>query len=185
MIPGRARRQSGRGGNRSPTTVGGAVKIIADTPDQLILGDRPWLLGLGITLIAVTILFILAMNLMRGAVADAGWAGLSFLFVFGAFVAFVRRTVVYLDRTSGRVVVRVASVFGSHETGAALTEVVQAEVQTNPVKSTRLYTHRPILRLRSGDILVLRQVYVGNRSAEVAVGRINDWLARGTGHTAR
>jgi hypothetical protein len=155
------------------------MKIISDTEMRLTLGDRPWLLGLGITAAAVGGLWFGLDSLMQGDMGGAIMGALAFGFCLVAFAVFVRRTIVFLDRPSGRVVVRVASVFGTRETGAALADVAQAEVSTKrATKSDEVDSHRPILRMTSGEVLILREVFVSGRGSDTAVARINGWLAR-------
>lgn len=61
-----------------------------------------------------------------GRFPGAIMAALVLVMCLAGFVAFVRRVIVVLDRGMGRVVVRVASVFGTTETGAALADVARA-----------------------------------------------------------
>ena len=87
------------------------------------LNDKPWVLGVGITLAAVMALGFVLSNQVAGDSAGAVMATAIFAMCLGAFVAFVRHIIVFLDRPGGRVTVRVASVFGTKETGAALNDV--------------------------------------------------------------
>lgn len=75
--------------------------------------------GVGITLAAVMALGFALSYLAAGDGAGAVMATAIFAMCLGAFVAFVRHIIVFLDRPGGRVTVRVASVFGIKETGAA------------------------------------------------------------------
>ena len=118
--------------------------------------------------------------LAAGDTPGAIMAGLVLVTCLIVFVTFVRRTIVFLDRATGRVVVRVATVFGQRESGVALAEVARAEVDTKvATQSDDVDTHRPVLRLNGGGVLVLREVFASGRATELAVERINLWLARG------
>ena len=156
------------------------MKVRTNTDTALTLDDRPWFLGAGITLAA---LVALGFGMSYLIVGDFGGAILCLLALgmcLMAFVAFVRRTMAFLDRGTGRVVVRVASVFGETESGAALADVRGAEVDTKvAVRSKDRDTHRPVLRLADGKALPLREVFISGGGAAETVDLVNGWLARG------
>lgn len=158
------------------------MKVTSDTDARLVLVDKPWLLGVGITLGAVMALGFALSYLAAGDMSGAVMAALAFAMCLAAFTAFVRRIIVFLDRASGRVVVRVASVFGTTETGVALADVARAEVDTKHAMRTKgRDTHRPVLRLREGGTLALSQVFISGGGAESVVAHINGWLGRRAG----
>lgn len=155
------------------------MKVLGETTDRLTLGDRPWLLGLAIAAGAVATLGVSLSYLLQGDIPGALMAALGFLVCLLAFASFVRRTIVFLDRPTGRVVVRVASVFGQSETSAALAEVLRAEVDTKQASnSDDQDTHRPILRLANGGTLILRETLVSGGGAARVVEVVNRWLGQ-------
>lgn len=155
------------------------MKVASDTHARLTLEDTPWGVGL---VISLAILVALAWGLSRlwaGDSAGAVMAVLVLALCAAAFAAFVRRVIVIFDRGAGRVVVRVASVFGTKEEGAALADVLRAELDTRPARRSRdRDTHRATLRLRAGGVLALSQVFISGTSADTVVGQINGWLGR-------
>ena len=156
------------------------MKVTSDTDAQLVLEDKPWVLGVGVTLAAVMALGWVLFNLVAGDFAGAALAAFILALCLAAFVAFVRRIIVFMDRASGRITVRVASVFGVKETGAALADVARAEVDTRHAKRSKEQdTHRPILRLKAGNVFVLSEIYISGRGADSLVAHINGWLVRG------
>jgi len=156
------------------------MKMASETQERLVLSDQPWGLGLGITAAALVALGFALARLLTGDVSGAVWPGLVLAMCLAAFVAFVRRTIVFLDRPSGRVVVRVASVFGQTETGAALADVVHVEVETRHARKRKgPDTHRPVLRLKDGAVRPLSQVYISGGGAAELAAQINGWLGRG------
>ena len=158
------------------------MQIRETLPHCLTLEDRPWLLGI---ILAVVILFLLLL-----ALATAGeslWLAFAMLLMaalFGAaFVAFVRRVIVILDRDAGAVVIRTKSVLGQSEATHPLAAISHASVETtvsrstssNGRRSTTSQTHRTVLHI--GDKVVpLTEVYSSGDGAERIAGAINDWL---------
>ncbi len=74
------------------------MKVTRDTPDQLIISNSPWLIGL---MLIIFILIFVAVGLLL--ITEDFWVGLLFAgfgggIGFGAFVAFVRRVQLILDR---------------------------------------------------------------------------------------
>ena len=103
------------------------MKIVENTPDRLILGNTPWLLGL--SMIAVILIFVgLGLNLVISgeilpgvmfAVVGGGLGGL-------AFVGFVRRTQLVLDAPGDTVTLRSRSMLGYKLREFRLSEVDSA-----------------------------------------------------------
>ncbi len=140
------------------------------------LSDKPWVRGVWITLTALMALGFGLSCLGAGDIPGAIMAALVPVMCLAGFVAFVRRVIVFMDRGMGRVVVRVAPVFGTTETGAALGDVARAEVEAkHATRSKDRDTHRANLRLRAGGMLALSQVFILGRGAESVVGHVNGW----------
>jgi hypothetical protein len=158
------------------------MKIVAETDASLTLEDRPWALAIGLALTVIVAVAYLMSNLMQGDFGGVTLAAAATGLCLSAFAAFVRRIIVIFDRASGRVVVRVASILNQTESGAALADVLRAEVETRPPQRWRrqndVATHRPILRLREGQTFALTEVFVSGGGAAQVVERINGWLGR-------
>jgi hypothetical protein len=165
--------------------------IKANTPDRLVLEDRPWLLG---SILAFVIVFMAFLALVLGA--DALWRGVVFglgaALFGGAFVAFVRRVIVILDRGAGAVVIRSVGLLGQTETTLPLADIAAAAVETVVNRSTSTNgrlpsvseTHRVVLQVK-GQPVPLTRVYSAGPGAANCAAAINHWLAQvQTGVTA-
>ncbi len=154
------------------------MQIVRDTPDQLIIANRPLAIGVGITLF---ILIFAAAGLIIAT--EEPWFGLLFggtgvLLGGGAFAAFVRRTQVILDRSRGEIIIRRRSVFGYGETVLPLAPLTGAELQTTRSstpdgRGTTLY--RPVLMLGAGPHPIM-QSYTNGTGPKKLVDAVNRWL---------
>lgn len=157
------------------------MKVLANTPDRLILERRPWILAISILLFTLVFVAIGLSQVASGQILGSLAFGLGGGLVgFIGFWAFVRRTQVILDRGYGTVTIRRRSLFGFTQEVYPLDEVTGAEVETSSGGDTD--THRPALALdgQTGPRRVpLVQVYVSGRSAERVVATIQDWLGNG------
>lgn len=160
------------------------MKVIEDTPDRLVLEDRPWLLG-SVLIIGILIFLALAMGTYDVTIWLGIGFGLAALLLAVCFVAFVRRVLVLFDRSAGALVIRTRSLMGQGEKTLPLSDVTGAEVETSRSTSTNndggtsiSTTHRPVLATRSGAV-PLTQVFSSGNGAERIAFAINAWLARG------
>lgn len=163
------------------------MRIVETSPRRLVLEDRPWVLGIILTL-AILFPLLLALTTWR----DAPWLAFAMWLVaalFGvAFVAFVRRVIVIFDRDAGTVVIRTASLMGQSETTHALADISQADVETMISRSsgssggsgTISETHRTVLHV-SGNVVPLTQAHTAGDSAKLMAATINLWLAANQG----
>lgn len=159
------------------------MRIVEDTPRRLTLEDRPWLIG---SILAFVILFMTFLALVLGG--ENLWMGVGMglgAALFGvAFVAFVRRVIVIFDRSAGAVVIRTASLLGMTEQTIALSQIVEANVETTINRSSsngsklasNSETHRTVLRTR-GEPVPLTQVSSAGDAAARNAEAINRWLA--------
>lgn len=157
------------------------MKVTRDTPEQLILAETPWLLGVTLVLF---ILFFVGAGLL--VVADGELLGLLFAGMggglgFGAFAVFVVRVQVIFDRVEGVVVMRSRSVFGYTEVRHDLADLDGAVLEeTTGSKGGPLY--RPTLVFARGMSAGRHPVvtaYTNGRGPGRAVEAINRWLAAG------
>lgn len=156
------------------------MHVVRDTSDQLILANRPLVLGAGLAL------FILAFAAAGLLIAmEEPWFGLLFggtgvLLGAAAFAAFVRRTQVILDRASGRILIRRRSVFGYCEEELPLHRLTGAELETTVSasngRSTTLY--RPVLMVGAGPHPIVKS-YSSTSGPQRLVDAVNRWLDRG------
>lgn len=154
------------------------MQIVENTPDRLILQDRPLVLGIILILVILLMVFLgLAM------LADApGMAAMLLLgaALFGlAFSVFVRRTRAIFDRPTGLFMLQDTTVWGTQETTHPLAHLARANLQSTTSRSSKGRTtmlYRPVLILTEGEPLPLHQVYVGGRGSARTVQALTDWL---------
>ncbi len=159
------------------------MKIALDTPDKLILDDRPWFLG-GLLALLIVIFTGFGLNALWAG-RGAGLLGLGGALLWTvALLVFVRRTTVTFERTGQAVTRSVVSFRGGGTKLWALGELNEATVETrlsrNSSKRGRSTTtplHRPVLHWRDGSPpLALLDAYVSGDGAEKVVSAINRWL---------
>jgi hypothetical protein len=155
------------------------MKLRAESPDRLVLEDRPVITGI---LLALAILgncagaiFAATEDLLIGLGVLAG------VLIWGlAFWAFVRRTIVILDRPSGMALRRVASVTGQTEDALPLDRITGAIVQSHrSTGKSSSTTYRAALVVRGAEPFPLTKVYSSGRGATRAAEAVNRWLAAG------
>ncbi|WP_291729453.1 hypothetical protein [Leisingera sp. F5] len=161
------------------------MKITRNTPEQLILSDTPWLIG--IMLVFFILVFAGAGLGMLSQGGDLLWPGLIFTFVGGgmgalAFCLFVRRVQVILDRPDGSIVIRRQSVFGYNEVAHRLADLSHAEVESTTSRSeSRTRTlYRPVLILDGGMSAgrhPVTEAYTNGRGSQRLSDAINAWLS--------
>jgi hypothetical protein len=160
---------------------GDQMRIRLETPQSLVLEDKPWLLGI---VLSVVILGMLFFAFVSGRESLAAGFGLVFgAAIFGgAFVVFVRQTIVIFDREAAAVVIRSRGVLGQSERTLALADIAGAAVETQVSRSgsrngrRSVPSHRPVLLLHQGGAVPLRSVYVSGGAAQTAADAVNQWL---------
>lgn len=162
------------------------MKVTRNTPDQLIISDQPWMMGLSMT--ATTLLFVGAGLFMLFDGDASGW-----LFALGGgamgalgFALLVRRTQVIFDRPGDLVTLRQRSVFGYSERTRPLSSVERAVVENSQASDSN--NHRPALVMKPGSEerrLPLVTVYTNASGPKLMVDAINGWLASLDSSTSR
>ena len=154
------------------------MKIRRNSPDLLIVEDRPWLIGI---LIILFILVFVGAGLFL--VIDGEWLGLPFALIggglgLGAFWAFVRRVQVVFHRPEGWIEIRRANVFRRLKNRYDLDGVERAVVQTSRSDNSDVY--RVALIIEAGGVtgtkpLTLAYSNIGDHRG--IADTINAWLA--------
>lgn len=159
------------------------MKIARNTPDTLILDDRPWLLG-GLLVLLILIFAGFGLNALFAG-RSAGLLGLAGAAFWGvALVVFVRRTTVTFDRTTGQITRLVKSLRRATTTVWPLSGVSKADIETRMSRNTRKAgrasvtpMHRPVLHWTDGSTATpLMEVYVSGDGASETAAAINRWL---------
>ncbi len=154
------------------------MKVTTDTPDLLIVENRPVLLAIGL------VGFILAWVVGGLVVAAAGeWWGILFA-LFGAglglltFVALVRRVQVVFHRPEGYVEFRRRSMFGGSRVRHRLDEIDRAEIEDRHMTKGDP-DHRVVLVIERGQSAGRHPVTLAYSSGSAhhrAAEAINHWL---------
>jgi len=154
------------------------MKITTDTPDLLIVENRPVLLALGLTL------FILVFVAIGVGLAMAGeWWGILFALGGGgigflAFWGFVRRVQVVFHRPEAYVEFRRRNLFGGSKVRHGLAEIDRAEVEESH-SSESGPTYRVVLVAQRGQSAgrhPLTLAYSSGSSHHRVAEAINGWL---------
>lgn len=154
------------------------MKIVTDTPELLIVEDRPVVLALG--LIAFILVFIGA----GLAITLAGeWWGLLFALGGGgvglvAFWAFVRRVQVVFHRPDGYVELRRRNLFGGSRVRHDLAEIDRAVIEESHGSDSGT-TYRVALVIEHGQSAGRHPItlaYSSGRAHHRAAEAINAWL---------
>ena len=160
------------------------MKVTRNTPNQLILSNTPWFIG--ITLVLFILAFVGAGVFMASEGGEGILFGIFFALFggglgFGAFCAFVRRVQVILDRDKNSITIRRQSVFGYEQVEHVLSNLSHAETESTTSRSdngtSTLY--RPVLILDEGMSAgrhPIVEAYSSGRGAHRLVDAVNDWL---------
>lgn len=151
------------------------MRVKTDTPELLVLEDRPLLIAVFLSAFLLFDAAIVIALMAQGEWAGVAMLGLGIPLLLAGFVFFVRRTIVFFDRSTGLVTIRVASLIGQKEESLPLADVAGADVQVNR-SSKGGSTSRPVLRLRGGGSKALLTVSTSGGGAGRAKAAINRWL---------
>lgn len=155
------------------------MKVVRNTPDQLILKSTPWLFGL---LLSAGILVSVSLGLSsigRENWTDVFWGVIgvpAFLALF--MVIFVRRDDLILDRQQNIAELRHATFFGRKRIRHELAHLDRAIVQQGTSRNSTTYRVAIILNggMDAGTHPVT-EVYASGNGARTAADAINAWLA--------
>lgn len=156
------------------------MKVIHRSDAQLVLEDRPWLLGLLMILMAVGFLAFALSLLSTGEVAGGlslAVVGVGVPSVVGSMM--VQRVRLTLDRSTGLVTRTRRSVLGLTQETYPLRRLAEARIDSTRGKDGG--THRMELRLIDPSATVPFTTYhAGGSKARRMAEAVNDWL-RGAG----
>jgi hypothetical protein len=156
------------------------MKIKLTTPDQMILDETPWFLGI---LLSAYILGAMGLGLtalmtepLKGVLVFVLGGGVG----IGCFALFIRRTQVILDRSSNGITIREKSLFGYSVTEHKLSELSHAVVEQHSTSDEEGHSSRVSLILSSGMSEGVHPLTNSFSSSERPVKRlcraINEWL---------
>lgn len=153
------------------------MKVIRKTPNQLIVEERPWVIG-----ILLVIAMLVPIGIGLAMLFDGAWLGLMvvlsaafpLLFIF----IFVRRVQVVFHRSEGWVEIRRQTLRDQTAVRHELSEIERASVQSSST-SDGADTHRIVLHIPKGQskgIHPLTQYYASGSGSHRVADAINDWL---------
>lgn len=154
------------------------MKITTDTPELLIVEDRPVILAL-----ALVVFILIFVGTGIGLTVAGEWWGL-LLALFGggmgfaAFWAFVRRVQVVFHRPEAYVEFRRRNIFGASRVRHALAEIDRAEIEESH-SSENGTTYRVVLVVERGQSAGRHPVtlaYSSGSGHHRAAQAINSWL---------
>lgn len=163
------------------------MRVVRNTPDQLIVANRPWLLG------CLLILFILAFFGVGILVATSEEGSLLFGVLFGGFgggiglavfCGLVRRVQIVFNRTTGEITIRRQSVFGYSSDVHPLEQLSHVVVESTTTMRDRTPStlYRPTLVLSADkniqseeSLIPIVVAYSGGPGAEQLAEAINAW----------
>ncbi len=160
------------------------MKVSRDTPEILIVGSTPWIMGLAIIGFILVFAGISVSLLMEGELIGLGFL-LGVALGLGGFAAFVRRSQVVFNRPEGWVEIRSKSVLGMKVIRHDLSEISQAIVESSHSDGTT--TYRVSLVIPSGQSTgthPLSPIYSNTSDHHGVAEAINHWLSesRHIGH---
>lgn len=155
------------------------MKITRDTPDQLIIEDRPWLFAVMIVFFTLVFAAVGLMLLFAGELVGLFFAGFGVAMGLAAFWAFVRRVQVVFHRPDGFVEIRRKTIFSMTSVRHDLSEVGEAIVQhtTGSKGGTLRRLALVIPHGQSAGSHPVTEAYSNIGDHNGMATRINDWLA--------
>ncbi|NJS39995.1 MAG: hypothetical protein HC783_14365 [Rhodobacteraceae bacterium] len=147
-----------------------------DTPDRLVITDRPIVLG-----VMLSALLLALIGFSLAAAASGTWVGAAIL-LFGALViagitaVFIRGIDLILDRPSGKAHLHNSTLLGKTWLNWPLSDVTGAVVQSTHGGEDSGMTYRPALQLSGGRTQELTPIYTSGKGAARAVTAIERWL---------
>jgi hypothetical protein len=154
------------------------MKVIRNTPQQLIVANKPWLTGIAL------ILFILAFVGAGLLVAtEEPLFGIPFALFGGGigavcFVAFVRRVQVILDCTSNLITIRTQSLYAYSEETHPLSQLNKAVLETTNSSlkhGNNSPMYRPSLDI-GGSLHPMVESYTNTGGPARLVNAVNTWI---------
>ena len=153
------------------------MKVVRNTPQQLIVANKPWLIG---SALAAFIVLFVGAGLM--VATEEPLPGIMFALFGGGigaacFVAFVRRVQVIFDCDSNLIIIRTKSVLGFREETHPLRDlrkaVLESTISTANNNASTLY--RPSLDI-GGILHPMVTSYTNTRGPARLVNAVNKWL---------
>lgn len=154
------------------------MKVTTDTPDLLIVEDKPVILGLMLIVFILVFIGIGLWLMLSGEISGLLFATIGGGLGFAAFFAFVRRVQVVFQRPAGYVEFRRRNLFGASRKRYALTEIDRAETEESR-SAEGGSTWRVVLVIGQGQNVghhPITLVYTNSSGHRRTAEAINRWL---------
>ena len=155
-----------------------SMKIVRNTPEQLIVSDTPWFTGILLGTITAVLITAGTGDALNGDLEGGLGMALGGGGMFGlGFAVFVQRAQAILNRETNELILRRRTVIRYTETRHALADLSRAVLDTTTDSDgDRLY--RPVLMLEgaSRGPHPIVAVYTSSGAPQQVVTAINDWL---------
>lgn len=156
------------------------MKVTTDTPDLLIVDDRPLFIGIMLTGFILVFVGVGVSIALTGELLGLLFALLGGGLGLGAFAVFVRRVQVIFHHPEGYVELRRRNLFGSSRVRHTLSEIARAEIEESH-SSDNGTTYRVVLVIDAGQSVGRHPVtlaYSSGSGHHRAAEAINLWLAQ-------
>lgn len=163
------------------------MKVTTNTPDLLIVDDKPLLLGLMLIVFILVFVGAAAMIVMSGEPWGILFGLIGGGMGFAAFAVFVRRVQVVFHRPEGYVELRRRNIFGGSRVRHGLDEIARAELEESRSDNGGLLW-RVALVIDEGPSVGRHPVtlaYTNGRGHQRVAEAINRWLDVARGQARR
>jgi hypothetical protein len=156
------------------------MKIVRNTPEQLILRSVPWIIAIMLCGFLLAVIGFGLKSLFEGNMSGTFWGLLAIpLFLSIFIIIFVRRDDLLLDRSRDLLELRHSTFRGRTRIRHRLAHLQRAELESSSGENGT--TYRIALVLDGGmdaDTHPVTPVYVSGNAAKRGVEAINAWLAQ-------
>lgn len=157
------------------------MKIVRNTPDQLILRSVPWVVAVMLSVMMLAVIAFGLNALFEGNMTDTFWGLFAIPLFMSIFLfAFVRRDDLILDRSRNLLELRHSTFRGRTKIQHKLEHLGRAKLQSSRTSKGGT-TYRIALELDGGmdaGTHPVTPVYAGGNGAKRGVDAINAWLAQ-------
>jgi hypothetical protein len=158
------------------------MKVTRNTPDQLIISDTPWFIGIMLTLFILVFVGAGLLVMTEAPVFGFIWMAFGAGMGIAVFAVFVRRVQIILDRPSNSIKIRRQSIFRYQSVEHQLDELGEAVLETTTSRDrdsgSRAKMTRPVLVFASGmsaGCHPMVEAFSTGQGSKIIVDAINTW----------
>ncbi|MEP2028350.1 MAG: hypothetical protein ABJI96_06535 [Paracoccaceae bacterium] len=158
------------------------MRVARNTPEQLIISDTPWFMGIMLALFIFIFVAIGLLLILHDPLFGFFWMSFGASIGIAAFALLVRRTQVILDGPSNSIKFRNQSVFRYQSIEHQLDELGHAVLETAPREATKIATNSAMTRavlvfpqgMSAGRHPIVRAYRTGRKPQRI-VEAVNIW----------